>query len=412
MVLEVRPFHAVAGTDEAAALEVVGGAEPPLGQQPLGADLRLRHLAERPVERDRLAAFHLEIEFEVVCEVAADARPVGHDRDPVLEELRRGADARQHQELGRVDGPAREDDLAPRRGLDRAAVQAAGEAHGAAALEHHPLGQALRPDREVRARPRAVEVGAGGAPAHPVADGAVHPAEALLLVAVDVLGHGIAGLPARLDEGVVERVGQGAVARVERPVVAAVAVTAFFPRLGALEVGQHVRIGPAPRPGAVPGLEVHGVAADVHHAVDGRGAAEQPPARAGDAPPVEVGLRLGAVVPVGPLDVHRHGERARHADQRRPVVAAALDQQDGRGPVLGEAVGHDAAGGAGPDDDVVEGGGHGSVALSGSCAAPATACGRSAPNSTSRNATPRRIRRRDRSTGSACWSGAGAAGRG
>ena len=109
-----------AGADEGGALELVRGAEPGLGEQPLRPDPRHAGVVVVAVERDRLQALHLDVELEVVLQVRADAGAVGDDRDAVLGEVRRRADAREHQELRRVDRGGGEDHLA--RGPSRSAA--------------------------------------------------------------------------------------------------------------------------------------------------------------------------------------------------------------------------------------------------------------------------------------------------
>jgi hypothetical protein len=70
--------------DEAAALELVGRARPGLEEQPLRPDQRLGEQVPVFVERDRLDAFLLDVELEVILQIGADARPVGDDIDAVF----------------------------------------------------------------------------------------------------------------------------------------------------------------------------------------------------------------------------------------------------------------------------------------------------------------------------------------
>ena len=205
---------------------------------------------------------------------------------------------------------------------------------------------------DVAALQRRPEVGVGGGPAAALPDRLLHRAEALLLLAVVVVGELEAGLGAGLDEGVVERVAAGAAGDVQRAVGAAPVGVAAVPVLHADEVGGDVGPGPAVGAHLGPVVEVERMAADVDHAVDRGGAAEDLAARRRQRPAAEVGLRLGAKAPVVAGHVHRVGERGRHLDERAPVGAAVLDDDD-RMPGLAEAVGQRRAGGAGADDDVV-----------------------------------------------------------
>ena len=95
----------------------------------------------------------LDVDLEVVLEVLADARQVGDDRDAERREVRRRPDARQLEQLRRVDRAAGEDDLA---GLDRARCPPPGRSIST------PI--ARRPSNTTRVtsvRVRTVEVRAG-----------------------------------------------------------------------------------------------------------------------------------------------------------------------------------------------------------------------------------------------------------
>ena len=48
----------------------------------------------------------------MVLQIAADLRHIEHNRNPEAGEVIGRPDTRQHQELGRVDGAAAQDDLA------------------------------------------------------------------------------------------------------------------------------------------------------------------------------------------------------------------------------------------------------------------------------------------------------------
>ena len=114
MELDVRIADARARADEAARLEMVRCAKPAPAHEPLQPDQPSREQPRMAVERDRLLRGHLEIELEMVLQVLADSRPVGDDVDPERSELRRRSDARQLQELRRIDRAAAQDHLPPR----------------------------------------------------------------------------------------------------------------------------------------------------------------------------------------------------------------------------------------------------------------------------------------------------------
>jgi hypothetical protein len=124
-----------------------------------------------------------------------------------------------------------------------------------------------------------------------------------------------------------------------------------------LEPGQRV----APRPGVVAGqlrplVVVAGLAAHVDHAVDAAAAAQRLAARIAQRAAVQAGGGLGVVEPVGARVADAIQVAHRNVDPVVVVLAAGLDQQHPLGRVRAEPVGQQAAGRAGANDDVVEGG--------------------------------------------------------
>ena len=113
--LDVGIAHAGARADEAAGLEMIGGAEAAPAQQPVQPDHARATRPVWPIERDRLLRGDLEIELQMVLQILADAGPVGDDVDAERAQLRRRADARELEKLRRIDRAGAEDHLAPRR---------------------------------------------------------------------------------------------------------------------------------------------------------------------------------------------------------------------------------------------------------------------------------------------------------
>src|SRR3954452_13994054 len=99
------------------------------------------------------------------------------------------ADTRELQQLRGVEGAAAEDRLA---GADQLAVDL--DADGARAVEADALDERVAAQLEVRPVEHGVEVGARRAPAAAVADRPVEAREALLALAVHVVGERVAGL--------------------------------------------------------------------------------------------------------------------------------------------------------------------------------------------------------------------------
>ena len=117
MVLNVGVGQARARADEAAALKVVGGAEPVLAREPARADIGAAGQPGVGVEGDRLPAGELEVELGVVLQVLADAGLVEHGPNAVPGEFPRRPDTRQLQQLRRIDRSAGQDHLPARPDL-------------------------------------------------------------------------------------------------------------------------------------------------------------------------------------------------------------------------------------------------------------------------------------------------------
>src|SRR3977135_2689508 len=105
----------------------------------------------------------------------------------------------------------------------------------------------------------------GGRSRRPVAiaDGVLAAAEALLPLAVVVVGHGEARGPGGVEPGVVERIAGLCEFGANRPRTAAPRILAALPGLAAPEIGQHVGIGPAARAFLRPTVVVAAVAAGI-----------------------------------------------------------------------------------------------------------------------------------------------------
>ncbi|MNQ36399.1 hypothetical protein D3C85_499190 [compost metagenome] len=352
--LDVRPAQALLGADEATRLEMVAGAQAILEQQPAQADQGLGEQAHLAVQRHRLLAFVLDVDFRVVLQILAHPRQVVSHFDAGLLQHRSRTYARTLQQVRRTDGTGRHQHLAVAvDGMGLAALVVL-HADDALAIEEDAAGHGVGDHRQVGPLHGRPQVGVGGGPAHAILHCHVHGAETFLHVAVAVVGLDVAGLGAGLHPGAVKRVlhvvaivgGQGTTGT-------AVVIAAELVGLGALEVGQAIAVAPVLRPQGFPLVEVVGVATDVDQAIDGRGATEHLAARAVQATAVEMRLGHGLVAPVVLPGVHRDGKGAGHLDQHAAVAAAEFQDQHRGAGVLGQATGQDTAGGAGADDDVV-----------------------------------------------------------
>ena len=130
----------------------------------------------------------------MVLEVVPDAGQVGHDRDPERLEVLRPADARQLEELRRVDRAAGQDDLAALDPLGSAAPPLDVDRDRPPPVEDDPVTNVrVRTVRFFRPR-TGLEVRLRRAQAPATVDVAVERREPFLAVPVDVLGELVAGL--------------------------------------------------------------------------------------------------------------------------------------------------------------------------------------------------------------------------
>jgi hypothetical protein len=163
-------------------------------------------------------------------------------------QVRGVADARELQQLRRVDGAAAQNHLAARPHLLHLAALHHLDADGAQRIvaafkqDAGDLGMGLQ--RQIGALERRAQVGHGGAPAPAFVHRHVHGAQTLLLVAVHVLGNRVAGLLASINKGLVQRIAPRAGAHFEGAAVAPVGVAAFGALLGLAKVRQAVRVRP------------------------------------------------------------------------------------------------------------------------------------------------------------------------
>ena len=201
---------------------------------------------------------------------------------------------------------------------------------------------------------RGLEVRAVGREPLAVHDVDVVPAGALHVRAVEVLGPRVAQLETGVDEcarGRV-RVVESGVGQRQRAAMTGPRAGVVLLVLQLLEIRQAVLVRPAGRAPGGPAVVVRGVTTDVHHDVEVARTTGQLAARFERLPAVQPGLRLAEVLPVDVRPEQGVPDR-RVMDVGRDVGPAGFEEEDLRGRILGQPVGHRGAGGAGPDDDVV-----------------------------------------------------------
>ena len=265
-----------------------------------------------------------------------------------------GADSREHQQLRRVDGPAGKDDFPRRPCLGFSLSRPVDHSDGTPALDDESGCKSISDDPEIAPRCDRNEIHARDTGPHATWRGrAIGASESFLLAAVDIPGEGIARLDAGLNEGIVERIAGPCRRNAERTVRTVPVVATFVVTFGAPEVRQHLCEGPAPAALLCPAVVVARVAANVHHAVDRRGAAQNPPPGMVDPPVVEVWLLFRRVTPVEPRAADGTGECARHVHAPVTVGGAGLQEKDPNVRILAQAVRQNGARRTGADDDVV-----------------------------------------------------------
>src|SRR5262249_10891197 len=136
------------------------------------------------------------------------------------------------------------------------------------------------------------------------------------------------------------------------------------------------------------------LAAHVDHAVDAGAAAQDLAARVAQGPSVETGVRLRHVEPVGARIADAAQIPHRNVDPRVVVAPTGLDQQHAPPGIRREAVGQEAARGAGAHHDEVDGLAEGYVASGQLPAAPPARAGNSllSPSASSSTAIAARMR--------------------
>src|SRR5262249_40940046 len=124
-------------------------------------------------------------------------------------------------------------------------------------------------DLEICPLPRRSEVRARGRGAIAATDGVLTAPEAFLLLAVVVVGDWEARGRGGFEPCVVKRIARLCEFRADRPGSAAPRILARLPALAALEVGQHIGIGPTARALLRPTIVVAAMRARLGHHVDG-----------------------------------------------------------------------------------------------------------------------------------------------
>ena len=208
------------------------------------------------------------------------------------------ADAREHQELRRVDSPAADNHFAIGRRFDRLSLLQIGHTGATLAVEQQAAGESIGFDPQVVTARSWLEVSSGSAVSLTVLlRDAIEP-EPFLGGAVVIVVQRQSDLLACLYECAGQRIGIAQVCDVERP---SNTVILGRPRLKVfrpLEQGKQIGVAPTLVAQRCPMVVVLGVATLVNHCVDGAAAAKHLAARIEHPASVQRGLRFGLIRPV------------------------------------------------------------------------------------------------------------------
>ena len=165
-------------------------------------------------------------------------------------------------------------------------------------------------------------------------EGIVTKGQRISIAAVRITA-GAMFLTAGLEKDLVEDMKPLLAADPDGTAAAAVGICALGPMLHALEVGQDIGVGPAAGTLACPAVIVLRVAAQKHHAVHQRGAAQTNTARMVDDAPVEMALGHRRIpAHVGPARLEILTEAAGYAYSPAGVGRTLLEKQHSAGGVF------------------------------------------------------------------------------
>src|SRR5690606_32836609 len=136
------------------------------------------------------------------------------------------------------------------------------------------------------------------AAAQALADGKIHMAEGLPARAVQIVGDAVSGGCSCFEEEVADGCSGATNRHVQRAGAPVDVAFTTFVGFGALEERQKIGIAPASAAIRRPAVVVAGMAAQIHHAVDGAGATDDLALRPVETPAAKCRDGFGAVVPV------------------------------------------------------------------------------------------------------------------
>ena len=295
--------------------------------------------------------------LQVILEVPADTDKLAPDANSMALQLFARADTREHQNVGRANRAGTQDHFATRRDVEPSVSGYHLQAGHAAIDKHQALDKRLDEDLEIPPFPGGAQIGdSSAAPASPD-DRLLDVADAFLITIIVVGVAAVAGRDRGLDPQIDDLASYSRRRNHERAISAAgVAGPELWalPALGAPEVRQDIVPGPALVSKLAPVVVVLCLAANIEKAIDRTRSSKHPSAWPGNRSAIETMIGCRAIAPIGPGIVHGLEVTDRDVDPRIAVSSACLDKGNAVTAIRSEAVGKDATGGTGSNDDEIE----------------------------------------------------------
>src|SRR5580704_10764150 len=341
---------------EEAALVDAGRQRPGAKKEPFDAHMQAAgHRMKRVIGGDGLGASIDQTNLKMILQVLADALAIDHDRYVVRAQLLSWPDARQHQQLRRLDGTGSQHNTMTGVQVLQLRTDATGDATGAAFIDENASDLSVGDDGQIFSPFRWAQISIGGAFTPAVARGQLVVPGTLLACTIEVVIARDAAVFRRGDNGLNEFMLSHNATDPEPP---AGSVQLVVPELRIVLELDEVRQDIVPAPPRIseiaPLVVVARLPADDDETVDRARAAEHAPARPINPPAVHVRVRLGVEAPVERWMPHRLAVADGQMDPEISIARSGLEQGDAVTPVFGQPMPEDAAGRAGAHHDEIE----------------------------------------------------------
>ncbi|MNY20598.1 hypothetical protein D3C86_1540850 [compost metagenome] len=181
------------GADERACLEMVARCQTVVSGEPACADPPFARRGCPWIKRHWLLAQELHNGIRVIVEPSPDPRQIVHNLKPQIPQLGRRTDARQQQQLRRIDRPGGQQYLVSGMGLMNLTVLLVLDPNGALAVEQNAQRQRVCSHPHIAPSQRLAQITPRSTPATPGTRGAIYRPEGFLTIAIQVTAHAIPG---------------------------------------------------------------------------------------------------------------------------------------------------------------------------------------------------------------------------